>query len=118
MDSSIPSIPGKKEGVQPDQTEQRFRTRYEEIEKSESCGYRAELLTQIARSLGLQQKFSEAEAVLDIAQTLLPESTPSAAIRYWLERGRVYNSSSRQTEALPCFVAAGQAKLIRSGWIC
>ncbi|MGU3470089.1 hypothetical protein ACLBWT_02855 [Paenibacillus sp. D51F] len=38
------------------------------------------LLTQIARSLGLQQKFDEAEAVLDQAQTLLADSPPSARI--------------------------------------
>ncbi len=91
---------------QPDQTERRFRARYEEIKHSESCGYRAELLTQIARSLGLQQNFAEAEAVLDEAQTLLPDSPPSARIRYLLERGRVYNSSARQPESLPCFEAA------------
>lgn len=96
---------------QPDQTEQRFRARYGEIKDSESCGYRAELLTQIARSLGLQQKFEEAEAVLDEAQALLADSPPSTAIRCLLERGRVYNSSSRQPESLPCFVAAWELGL-------
>jgi tetratricopeptide (TPR) repeat protein len=73
---------------------------------SDDQAYKAELLTQIARTLGLQQKFEEAHRLLDDVETTLPEDTKRPQIRYLLERGRVFNSSGEVDKARPLFVEA------------
>ena len=71
--------------------------------------YRFELLTQIARSQGLQRRFDDAHATLDWVEMVLnglpeTEAEGEAAavtprIRHLLERGRVFNSSRRPLRA-------------------
>lgn len=56
---------------------------------------RRELRTQVARALGLQQRFTEAHAVLDA----LDLDEPVVAVRVALERGRLHNSAGSPTEA-------------------
>lgn len=58
--------------------------------------------TQVARALGLQQKFDEALATLDA----LPTAEREVAVRVLLERGRVLNSSGSPAEARPLFESA------------
>jgi tetratricopeptide (TPR) repeat protein len=65
--------------------------------------YRAELLTQIARSQGLQQRFDEARATLDEADALIKPDMLRARVRSRLERGRVHNSSGDAAGAVPIF---------------
>jgi tetratricopeptide (TPR) repeat protein len=67
-----------------------------------------QILTQIARALGLQRKFEEAHAILNDVERRLNGQTPVAAIRYHLERGRVWNSSKNKAAALPFFVHASE----------
>lgn len=67
---------------------------------------RLELLTQVARALGLQRRFEEAHAVLDE----LPQ-VGEPPVERWeayalLERGRALNSSGRKAEARPWFEKA------------
>lgn len=73
-------------------------------------GYRAALLTQIARAQGLQRRFEEAHATLDEAEALLEdavgEEAAVARVRLLLERGRVYNSSGQPEEGQPLFEEA------------
>ncbi|MEC0242889.1 hypothetical protein P4H66_24050 [Paenibacillus dokdonensis] len=91
----------------PAATEQKFRNVLAETTQDhENIDYIAELWTQIARTQGLQKKFSEAHETLDQVEHMLPERMTAARMRYWLERGRVFNSSSRQAEALPLFLDA------------
>ncbi|WP_136606054.1 tetratricopeptide repeat protein [Paenibacillus dokdonensis] len=91
----------------PEATEQKFRNVLTETTQDhENVDYIAELWTQIARTQGLQKKFSEAYETLDQVEHMLPERMTAARIRYLLERGRVFNSSSRQAEALPLFLEA------------
>ncbi|OPA81027.1 hypothetical protein BVG16_01390 [Paenibacillus selenitireducens] len=90
----------------PNETEQRFNRLLAEVEHVQDPCYIAELLTQIARTQGLQMKFSEAHDTLNRVETLLTEDMPAAKIRYFLERGRVYNSSSQQAAAIPYFLQA------------
>lgn len=90
----------------PAETEQKFRALLPLAEKSQDTAYFAELMTQIARTLGLQQKFDEAEQLLDSVQKLLPEVGARANVRYLLERGRVFNSSKQQPKAMPLFIRA------------
>jgi tetratricopeptide (TPR) repeat protein len=67
--------------------------------------YRIELLTQVARTQGLQRRFEEAHHTLDEAERLLAESKaePRARVRYLLERGRTFNSSRQTDRAIPLF---------------
>lgn len=62
----------------------------------------AVLRTQIARSLGLQQHYGQALALLDGIESVDPE----VHVRILLERGRVYRSSGDPQSAEPLFRAA------------
>lgn len=70
--------------------------------------YRAEALTQLARSQGLQQRFDEARATLDQADALIKPDMARARVRSRLERGRVHNSSGDAAGAVPIFEDALQ----------
>lgn len=92
----------------PADTESKFRALVPLARESDNVPYYAELLTQIARTEGLQHKFEEAHATLDVVNTLLANSlTHSRAYaRYLLERGRVLNSSKHPDQARPFFIEA------------
>ncbi len=66
----------------------------------------AEISTQIARALGLQQRFDEAQAMLDSIEASLPDHSPRVRTRYYLERGRVLNSSGDAEASRPLFIHA------------
>lgn len=111
----------------PDQTEATFRQLLARTEYSRDRSYYLQLLTQIARTQGLQRNFAGAHTTLDSVKDLLYPHTfknaPAGAgaahsfehkeivtpdlvvptIRYLLERGRVFNSSGQPTEALTWF---------------
>lgn len=74
-------------------------------------GYHIELLTQIARTQGLQRRFADAHATLDEAEQLLADGLAGqrALVRYLLERGRVFNSARQQHLAVPLFERAWEA---------
>jgi tetratricopeptide (TPR) repeat protein len=67
---------------------------------AESSAHRDELLTQVARALGLQGRFDEAHALLD--------SLPNDHSRVSLERGRLYNSAGAPDKAVPLFADAAE----------
>jgi len=75
-------------------------------ESSYDVGYHAELLTQIARTQGLQEKFIQAHATLDSVKNMLNDNMKIAFIRYLLERGRVFNSSGEWEISKPLFLKA------------
>lgn len=89
---------------QPAATEARFREVLPQVSADPPC--HAELLTQIARTQGLQRRFDEAHATLDEVQALLTATTARARIRYLLERGRVFNSAGKAAAARPLFLEA------------
>jgi tetratricopeptide (TPR) repeat protein len=91
---------------EPHTTEKKFREILISISLEKNPEEHLQLQTQIARTLGLQQKFTEAHAQLDEVQERLSNKTPLARIRYLLERGRVYNSSGEKEKALPLFLEA------------
>jgi tetratricopeptide (TPR) repeat protein len=62
------------------------------------------LLTQVARALGLLERFEEAHGVLDH----LALGDPEVAARVSLERGRLLRSAGRPDEAAPHFAGAEQ----------
>lgn len=90
----------------PASTETKFRDILPQAETSENRAYHAELLTQIARTQGLQRKFDDAHHTLDGVEPMLTENAERARIRYELERGRVFNSSGNRDAARPHFLRA------------
>lgn len=89
----------------PDETERKFREILQTASGADP-GYRAELLTQIARTQGLQRKFEEAHHTLDGLKDGLAAASPRVQVRYRLERGRVFNSSGQPALARPLFLEA------------
>ena len=87
----------------PAASESRFRELLPQIQASGDASMLAELLTQIARSQGLQQKFADAAATLDQADALIEPNMTTAKVRSLLERGRWFNSSKRPEESFPLF---------------
>lgn len=87
----------------PDQTEAKFR---KVLPQFPDGNERLELLTQIARTQGLQRKFDEAHKTLDEVEGQLSVDSSRARVRYLLERGRVFNSSKHPDEARPFFEQA------------
>src|SRR5438045_2909088 len=67
---------------------------------------RLELLTQIARTYGLRQRFSEAQDLLNLVEEQLAHAGPRPRVRYLLERGRAFNSSGDKEQARRLFVEA------------
>lgn len=65
---------------------------------------RAELETQVARALGLQGRFADADAVL---RGIRPISSV-VTVRIALERGRVHNSAGDPEGARPLFASAAR----------
>ena len=94
---------------QPAATEARFRTLLPRAARAGDPAYHVELLTQIARTEGLQGRFAAAKQTLDEAAALPGAAHPRARIRLLLERGRVYNSAGRPAAARPLFLAAWEA---------
>ena len=88
----------------PAESEARFR--------AEATQHRAwsrealETATQLARALGLQRRFDEADRVLDTVGAALERQPARLRVRYLLERGRRDNSSGRRKEALRWFEQA------------
>jgi tetratricopeptide (TPR) repeat protein len=67
---------------------------------------RLELLTQIARTYSLRQRFDEAHELLDEVEPQLAGAAPRPRVRYLLERGRTFNSSGHKEKARALFVEA------------
>jgi len=87
-------------------TEARFRDLLPRARAASDGAYLAELLTQVARTEGLQQRFEDAHRTLDEAEALLGDGMERARTCFLLERGRVLNSSKRPAEAKPLFLRA------------
>ncbi len=86
----------------PEATEGRFR---EFLGQPHSDELKAETLTQIARTMGLRKRFTDAHSVLDEAAAIAPPRS-RATVRLQLERGRVFNSGGDPASARPLFVSA------------
>ena len=90
----------------PTATEQKFHELLNQANQDEAPDYYLELKTQLARTLGLQQKFDDASALLDQVESELRSDYPMVTIRYKLERGRVFNSSGNKEKSKSLFLEA------------
>lgn len=90
----------------PAASEKRFRA--ERMRWPDPSREAVEIDTQVARTLGLQKRYDEANAVLDRLVPLLATLPPRLEVRWLLEHGRVLNSSGAPQRAVPSFAAAIQ----------
>ncbi|KAI8851249.1 hypothetical protein BC829DRAFT_387671 [Chytridium lagenaria] len=101
----------------PSTSESRFK---ELLDKTEAGPLHAEILTQLARSLGLQRKFEEAKELLEKSKSeimRLEDADPTESVlidlrvsrtRHLLELGRVINSSGDASGSIRYFRMAIQ----------
>ncbi len=61
------------------------------------------LRTQIARTLGLRQRYDEAHRELDAIEPALAGAGVEPRVRAWLERGRTWRSSGQADRSWPLF---------------
>lgn len=80
-------------------TEAKFHELLPKARESGDAAYLSELLSQIARAQGLQEKFADANATLDQADSVARPDMKATRVRILLERGRVLNSSGMQKES-------------------
>lgn len=81
-------------------------TRFHAAATSAHGDERLELLTQIARTYSLRQRFADAHNLLDEVEKQLSDAGSRPRIRYLLERGRTFNSGGDKEKARTLFVAA------------
>lgn len=103
MSEDLPDFDALWDYHNPEKTEQVFLEILPVAQNDGDDDYLAQLLTQVARTQGLQRKFDVAHQTLDEVEALLSDDTHVAHIRYFLERGRVYNSSQNVDDAHPLF---------------
>ena len=97
----------------PAETEVRFEELLPRWEAAGKLDETLQLLTQLARSQGLQGHFARATATLNEVQNRLTAATTVAEIRYFLERGRVCNSAGDAQAACAWFHQASAAASAR-----
>ncbi len=90
----------------PAATEAVFRDLLPPAQAAGDTAYEAELLTQIARTQGLQQRFEAAHATLDQADALITPDMTTARVRSHLERGRAVNSAGDPKSSAALFEQA------------
>lgn len=90
----------------PAATEAAFRGLLPAADASGDRSVALQLRTQIARTLGLQKRYAEADSVLDEVAATLDGARPVVRVRYLLERGRVRNTSGHPDDARPLFIEA------------
>ncbi|KAA3636866.1 MAG: hypothetical protein DWP97_01920 [Calditrichaeota bacterium] len=89
----------------PAETRAKFEALLQEAEDSGNKDYHLQLLTQIARTLGLESKFDSAHTILDQVQKEMT-GHDVVKVRYLLERGRAFRSAGEVEESVPLFVEA------------
>lgn len=104
--NSLPNFDKLWDFSNPAATEKKFKELIPQAESSGNLDYFFQLITQIARAQGLQKKFEDAHQTLSTIEMKLSTQTPIAEIRYFLEKGRVYNSSKKKELAQPLFLKA------------
>lgn len=84
-------------------SEQRFREAL--ADPAYNTDEKAELATQLGRAMGLQERYEEADALLDSIDC---EEEPTVGVRVVLERGRLLNSSGHAAMAVPLLEQAAE----------
>ena len=101
--SELPDFDSLWDYSEPAVSEQRFRAL---LPGPDDRGWRAELLSQIARANGLQRRFDPAFAILSEAEALIGDGDIRPRVRCLLERGRVLNTSGDPASSRALFLSA------------
>lgn len=104
--SSLPDIDALWTYDDPAAAERNFQELLPRAREAQNNDYLAQLLTQLARSQVLQRQYDKGHATLDQAAQLLTDDTPTANVRFLLERGRAWNDTGRVEQAKPAFEQA------------
>lgn len=104
--SGLPDFNNLWDYSDPAETRTRFQQVLEDTQNTTDLSYLLQLKTQIARTYSLQGEFEKAHAVLDKIEPQLTADTALARVRYFLERGRTYNSASQKQQAIQLFIKA------------
>lgn len=105
MQTELPNIDKLWDYSDPAASELKFKSLVDEAYAAGDSMYALEASTQVARALGLQQKFEEAHAILDKIEGQILDRH-KVNVRFLLERGRVFNSSKEKEKAIPLFTEA------------
>ena len=101
--SELPDFDSLWDYSEPAVSEQRFRAL---LPGPDDRGWRAELLSQIARANGLQRRFDPPFAILSEAEALIGDGDIRPRVRCLLERGRVLNTSGDPASSRALFLSA------------
>ncbi|MBS1623966.1 MAG: tetratricopeptide repeat protein [Bacteroidetes bacterium] len=80
-------------------TELKFRHILDTEPTLTDLSYHLQLLTQLARTYSLRRMFDESQNILDEVRSALGDEPSPEQVRYYLEQGRVYNSSGDKPRA-------------------
>lgn len=103
MSNALPDFDAMWDFNDPAATEQKFRDLLARPEVAANPAYHLQLLTQLARTQGLANRFGEGHATLDQVERQLAPQFVLVRVRYLLERGRLFNSSGDGERAVPLF---------------
>ncbi len=87
----------------PTETRAAFEKLLPQAKESGDSSYHLQLLTQIARTYGLEGNFDEAHKTLDNVENLMTDNLKLVKVRYLLERGRAFRSSKQVDKSVPLF---------------
>jgi len=90
----------------PAATEAEFQKIYDKFNETASSSYTAQLLSQLARTKGLQGKFQEGFSIIEQAESILLSDDHLAKVRILLEKGSLFNSSGDPQGAKIYFLEA------------
>jgi len=90
----------------PASTDLEFQKIYDEFQNTASASYLTQLLSQQARTKGLQSKFQEGFTLIEKAESILPADDHLSKVRILLEKGRLFNSSGNRDNAMTLFLEA------------
>ena len=91
----------------PTKTRKIFLKHYQTAKAIGDTEFQFLIQTQIARTYSLELEFVSAHSLLDeVEKSLDSIQSPELEIRYYLERGRTYNSSKALDKAKECFLKA------------
>jgi tetratricopeptide (TPR) repeat protein len=103
--AGVPALDDLWDYDDPAASEARFRAAIDAAEAGGSAAAAAEARTQLARSLGLQGRFGDADAILDRVEADHP-ADDRVRVRASLERGRLRRSSGDAAASVTPFEAA------------
>ena len=103
----------------PSESRKKFLNHLQEAQRNNDNQLELEIQTQIARTFGLELQFEEAHTLLnDVERQVTKDPNPKVAIRYNLERGRVYYSIKLPEKAMKFFLTAQKlAELLKEDFL-